>query len=173
MVDISSCLRTKLSFRSPTRPCLSGNISSISLSPLNGDAREELILIMKLLLECGLSLASLLSLVAPIAALPVGEQFHRSTLVKNQVIPQQNDSNSSNPNILRGVNIGGWLILEKWMDGEVFATAKSDPDQSKQDPPDQYNFDQTSVANSSLASHWQDWFKASDMDTLKGWGFNA
>lgn len=64
----------------------------------------------------------------------------------------------------RGVNIGGWLILEKWMNPDVFSGTEAT---------DQWTFDSTPDALSRLTSHWNTWFTESDVQWLRGVGVNA
>ncbi|KAI9818463.1 MAG: exo-1,3-beta-glucanase [Pycnora praestabilis] len=65
---------------------------------------------------------------------------------------------------LRGVNVGGWLILEKWMNSDVF---------SGNSAVDQYTFDSTSGAAATLQNHWNTYFTQSDVQTLASAGINA
>lgn len=67
---------------------------------------------------------------------------------------------------LRGVNIGGWLILEKWMNGDVFTGAGAGA-------ADQFNFDSTDGAAQGLEKHWSTWFTQADVQSLKSYGINA
>lgn len=85
--------------------------------------------------------------------------------------PTPSSSNHSQPlpvnhGFLRGVNIGGWLVLEKWMNGDVFAGAASEAK-------DQFSFDSTPGAADSLERHWSTWFTESDVQTLQSYGINA
>ncbi|TAQ86288.1 hypothetical protein B7494_g5397 [Chlorociboria aeruginascens] len=67
---------------------------------------------------------------------------------------------------LRGVNLGGWLVLEKWMNGDVFTGAFSDA-------ADQYTFDSISGAPAALDQHWSTWFNETDIQALSATGINA
>ena len=74
---------------------------------------------------------------------------------------------ASMPSVIRGVNIGNWLVLEKWMDttnlfSGAFANAV-----------DQWTFDSTPGALQALQNHWSTWFTESDVQILAGWGINA
>jgi len=75
-------------------------------------------------------------------------------------------SGDSSVPFLRGVNIGNWLIVEKWMDPTLwsgdFANAV-----------DQWTFDSTPNAAAALQQHWSTWFTASDVKTLSSYGINA
>ncbi|KKY18799.1 putative glucanbeta-glucosidase [Phaeomoniella chlamydospora] len=69
--------------------------------------------------------------------------------------------------ILRGVNIGNWLILEKWMDEtNLFVDAFSDA-------VDQWTFDSIAGAEEALQKHWATWFTESDMEAIAAIGMNA
>ncbi|KAH0538242.1 hypothetical protein FGG08_005161 [Glutinoglossum americanum] len=69
------------------------------------------------------------------------------------------------PGFLRGVNVGGWLILEKWMNPDVFSgTSVEDEFTLSQDVPD---------AASRLQNHWQTFFTEADVQKLSAAGINA
>ena len=65
---------------------------------------------------------------------------------------------------LRGVNIGGWLVLEKWMTPEIF---------SGTDAADQFTFDATPGAEQKLQTHWNTFFTEADVQKIKATGINA
>lgn len=71
-----------------------------------------------------------------------------------------------NNGFLRGVNIGGWLVLEKWMNNDVFTGAGANA-------ADQFNFDSTDGAAQGLEEHWSSWFTEADVQSLKSYGINA
>ncbi|KAF2861227.1 glycoside hydrolase family 5 protein [Piedraia hortae CBS 480.64] len=68
----------------------------------------------------------------------------------------------------RGVNIGGWLILEPWMNSDLFNGI---------DAKDQCTFDKVARQNDtlrqSLYKHWDTYFTEADMQKLASWGINA
>jgi glucan 1,3-beta-glucosidase len=68
------------------------------------------------------------------------------------------------PDVLRGVNIGGWLILESWMNGDIFDNT---------DAKDQYSFDSCDGARDKLEQHWSTYFTESDVVGLAAAGINA
>lgn len=72
-----------------------------------------------------------------------------------------------NAEFLYGVNVGNWLLLEKWMDPNFFS-ASGAPDAF-----DQWTFDSTPGVLSSLEQHWSTWFTEDDVKNLKGYGINA
>ncbi|KAH0563473.1 hypothetical protein GP486_001957 [Trichoglossum hirsutum] len=75
--------------------------------------------------------------------------------------PAQNQS----PGFLRGVNIGGWLILEPWMNSDVISgTGAADEFTFSQNVPD---------AESRLQNHWQSYFTEADVQKLSATGINA
>lgn len=65
---------------------------------------------------------------------------------------------------LRGVNIGGWLVLEKWMTPNLLAETTAT---------DQWTFDSTPGALSRLTTHWDTWFTEADVQWLGSVGINA
>ncbi|KAL9113358.1 MAG: hypothetical protein Q9227_002399 [Pyrenula ochraceoflavens] len=76
------------------------------------------------------------------------------------------DSNNST-GFLRGVNVGNWLILEKWMDSTQLFSGNFG------DASDQYTFDQISGSQSALQQHWSTWFTEADVQKLASTGINA
>ena len=60
---------------------------------------------------------------------------------------------SANPRALQGVNLGGWLILERWMTPKVFEGT---------DAIDEYTFMQTPGAKQKLRAHQQEFIKDED-----------
>ena len=81
--------------------------------------------------------------------------------------PIQHTSSVANAEFLYGVNVGNWLILEKWMDPN-FWSASGAPDAV-----DQWTFDSTPGVLSSLQQHWSTWFTENDVKNLKNYGINA
>jgi hypothetical protein len=65
---------------------------------------------------------------------------------------------------IRGVNLGGWLVMEPWMNWELVGNTGA---------VDQWSFDQTANAESALQSHWQSWFGEADMAKIASWGLNT
>ena len=65
---------------------------------------------------------------------------------------------------IRGVNLGGWLVLEPWMNWELVGNTGA---------PEQWTFDQTDNAESALQSHWGSWFGEADMAKIASWGLNT
>lgn len=68
----------------------------------------------------------------------------------------------------RGVNIGSWLVLEKWITPDVFQSAPGSIDE--------WTLTESlgkDAARSLLESHWQSWFTESDVAQLSAQGINA
>lgn len=68
---------------------------------------------------------------------------------------------------VRGVNLGGWLVLERWMKESVFAGVSGD--------------DETCLcvqlgreeASRRLREHWDTWITQDDFEWIAAHGFNA
>jgi len=86
-------------------------------------------------------------------------QSPNSTTPANVSVP-----NTSIPSPIRGVNIGGWLILEEWMNPDIFSST---------DAVDQWTFDEIANANASLHEHWLTYFTEADVNKIASWGINA
>lgn len=67
-------------------------------------------------------------------------------------------------NQLHGVNLGGWLLLEKWMTPSLFEGT---------DAEDEYSFMQTPGAVEKLRQHRQKFITEDDFKWLRGNGINA
>ncbi|KAK5120134.1 hypothetical protein LTR85_006615 [Meristemomyces frigidus] len=78
--------------------------------------------------------------------------------------PTSTGTTTTTPAKLRGVNIGGWLVLEKWMNSDVFSGTNAT---------DQYSFDETTGAEAKLQAHWESYFNETDVATIASWGINA
>ena len=65
---------------------------------------------------------------------------------------------------LRGVNIGGWLLLDNTLNANLLSAA---------DAVDQWTFDSLTGSASKLADHWDSYFNESDVQLLKSYGINA
>lgn len=65
---------------------------------------------------------------------------------------------------LRGVNLGGWLVLERWMTPSVFDGT---------DACDEYTFMQTNGAKKKIRTHHRDFITESDFQWLHDQGVNA
>ncbi|CAK3855429.1 glycoside hydrolase [Lecanosticta acicola] len=100
-----------------------------------------------------------------ISDLDANRQDHRRLSIADNTTT--NSSNTTLPDVLRGVNIGGWLVLEKWMyddDDNPFRGTNAT---------DQYTFDQTPNAAATLKKHWETYFTEVDVEKIASWGINA
>lgn len=70
----------------------------------------------------------------------------------------------SSGSALRGVNLGGWLILEKWMTPALFAGT---------DATDEYTFMRTDGADRKIEAHRSTFIQESDFAWLAGNGIDA
>ncbi|THY49986.1 glycoside hydrolase [Aureobasidium pullulans] len=112
------------------------------------------------------SLLPLLSVIATstllVQGLPVSDITTSTSSFEN--ILESRDVCEGDEDPLRGVNIGGWLVLEPWMNWELTAGT---------DAVDQWSFDQTDGAAAKLQSHWASWFSEADMAQIAAWGLNT
>ena len=69
--------------------------------------------------------------------------------------------------VLRGVNVGNWLIIEPWMDDGSLMIGKY------KSAADQWSFDSLDTDGSDIKKHWSSWFTESDVQKLASFGFNA
>lgn len=100
--------------------------------------------------------------VAPNATtLPTSSNFTSATEVTNTT-----ESLDASSGFLYGVNVGGWLILEKWMNGDTFVGDFANAW-------DQYSFDSIDGAADALANHWKYFFTEDDVKELASHGINA
>ena len=83
-----------------------------------------------------------------------------STLTTSSTVP----SARSQPSVFRGVNLGGWLILEQWMTPSLFDGTGAI---------DQWTFDSTDGAKAKLQQHWSTWYTEADIAKVASWGLNA
>ena len=70
------------------------------------------------------------------------------------------------PKKLRGVNLGGWLVLEKWMTPSLFAGLKAEDETS-------YCRELGTKATPALHEHWQQFITREDFSWLANIGINA
>lgn len=75
-------------------------------------------------------------------------------------------SGSSNPDFLRGINIGGWLLIEKPLNSRLFTGAFASA-------ADQWSFDSIPGAGLALEAHYASYFNESYVSLLKSYGINA
>ncbi|KAJ1980711.1 hypothetical protein H4R34_002351, partial [Dimargaris verticillata] len=80
---------------------------------------------------------------------------------------------SSRHGKIRGVNLGGWLVLEQWITPSVFKQFEGAPDGRKAG--DEYTFCQVlgeHEARRQLEHHWQTWVTEQDIQKLHSYGIN-
>ncbi|RDW89540.1 hypothetical protein BP6252_01572 [Coleophoma cylindrospora] len=75
-------------------------------------------------------------------------------------------STSTSIPFLRGVNLGGWLILEKWLNSDMFQGNFANA-------ADQYTFDSISGAEAALTTHWETYLNETDVQAIAATGMNA
>ena len=65
---------------------------------------------------------------------------------------------------LRGVNVGAWLVLEKWMTPSLFAGVEAS---------DEWSFSQTPGAREKLEAHRRSWISEAEFAWIKARGLDA
>lgn len=76
---------------------------------------------------------------------------------------------------IRGVNIGGWLVLEPYITPSLFEAFRTNEYNDDGIPPDEYHFCQylgEEVARSRLEAHWSSWYTEEDFANIAQQGFN-
>lgn len=71
--------------------------------------------------------------------------------------------------IIRGVNLGGWFVLEPWITPSIFENTNNT------NIVDEYTFGQmqsSDVALSALKAHWETWITEDDFKDIKAAGLN-
>ncbi|KAJ1930078.1 hypothetical protein IWQ60_000621 [Tieghemiomyces parasiticus] len=74
---------------------------------------------------------------------------------------------------IRGVNLGGWLVLEKWITPSVFRQFEGTPNADK--VKDEWSFCEVLgqvEARRQLEQHWGSWVTEDTVRTLRGYGLN-
>lgn len=95
----------------------------------------------------------------------VPSQFFGVSLTSN-ASSQTFRNSTKNTTFLRGVNIGGWLLLETWLNRHLF-------DSAAPDAIDQWTFDSASGSSTALQDHWKSYFNQSSVQLLASYGVNA
>jgi aryl-phospho-beta-D-glucosidase BglC (GH1 family) len=122
----------------------------------------------------GVSLSALPTISIPASSPTVSLESPSTVVSASSSLPAATTTaTSSSPtkptgsSVLRGVNIGNWLILEKWMDdGSVFTGKFANAD-------DQWSFDSIDTDGSAIKQHWDSYFTEADVQKLSSYGFNA
>lgn len=76
---------------------------------------------------------------------------------------------------IRGVNLGGWLVLEPYITPSLFSVWSEGEDDSNT-PVDEYHYCQKlgkQTALSRLEAHWSSWYTEADFQQIKSLGLNA
>ncbi|KAI9735756.1 MAG: exo-1,3-beta-glucanase [Claussenomyces sp. TS43310] len=115
-------------------------------------------------------MVSIKSLTAGIACLAVAnaEVFHHTNLHSNE--RRQGLSFDYNSEKVRGVNLGGWFVLEPWITPSIF-----DGWADSKTVVDEYTYTQTlgqDEASSRLTIHWNTWITQADFIEIKAAGLN-
>ncbi|CAD6884145.1 unnamed protein product [Tilletia laevis] len=97
-----------------------------------------------------------------------GNNTDANTNVTAPIIPLQRWDWTSKTNKAYGVNIGNWILLERWLDEDHF-TSQCDY------CGDEYSWAQAmgKKAAPALQEHFQTWFVESDLDFLQSYGVNT
>ncbi|CEP63033.1 glucan 1,3-beta-glucosidase LALA0_S07e00892g [Lachancea lanzarotensis] len=77
--------------------------------------------------------------------------------------------------VLRGVNIGGWFVLEPFITPSLFETFRTQENSDEGIPADEYHYTQAlgqDVASSRLEQHWSSWFTEKDFANIADAGLN-
>lgn len=82
--------------------------------------------------------------------------------IRSGILTYMQDTSSHTP--LRGVNLGGWLVLERWMTPRLFTGT---------DARDEYTFMQTPDAKSKINKHRDTFITEDDFRWLSTHGYNA
>jgi glucan 1,3-beta-glucosidase len=73
-------------------------------------------------------------------------------------------SNTFSISSIRGLNIGAWLVLEKWITPSLFESTNAI---------DQWTFDSLPGAKAKLYEHWSTFFRQDDVKKIASTGINA
>lgn len=105
---------------------------------------------------------------------------HTTSSLNRRAVPVAKGFDWSNQNYkIRGLNIGGWLVLEPWITPSIFNNANNPP----RNIVDEYTLCKywnqgVKPANSDrcrkqvLQKHWDSWVSLSDFKQIKSYGFN-
>ncbi|KAG0659715.1 exo-1,3-beta-glucanase [Monosporozyma unispora] len=76
---------------------------------------------------------------------------------------------------IRGVNIGGWLVLEPYITPSLFEAFRTNDNNDDGIPVDEYHYCQQlgyDEAKNRLMDHWSNWYTESDFEQIAQDGFN-
>ena len=122
-----------------------------------------------LLTVCSLaaSIPALIEGLSPMGPYPDNQFF-------NQLYFDYGKSTSGNEPI-RGVNIGGWLVLEPYITPSLFEAFRTNPNNDDGIPVDEYHYCQFlgyDEASRRLENHWSTFYKENDFANIASRGFN-
>lgn len=86
-----------------------------------------------------------------------------------------NDTTGTYPRILRGVNLGGWLVLEPYITPSLFLEFNSTNGTEKDVPVDEYHYWKKlgkEEAEVRLRNHWNTFYTEKDFSDIKAAGLN-
>lgn len=86
-----------------------------------------------------------------------------------------NDTTGTYPRILRGVNLGGWLVLEPYITPSLFLEFNSTNGTEKDIPVDEYHYWKKlgkEEAEARLRKHWDTFYTEKDFSDIKAVGLN-
>lgn len=86
------------------------------------------------------------------------------------VIPAK--SPQCNDGIIRGVNLGGWLLLEPWITPRLFEEANSRSSQAIVDEWTFHSFLPTNFVQETLLRHWDTFIQKTDLEVLHSVGIS-
>ncbi|CCH44900.1 Glucan 1,3-beta-glucosidase 2 [Wickerhamomyces ciferrii] len=105
-----------------------------------------------------------------------------STIIASPIVPSHGGSQFYNKRAasgwdyetqkIRGVNLGGWFVLEPFINPSLFEAISDD--ESKV-PVDEYHYTKAlgkDLAKERLENHWSSWITESDFESIKGAGLN-
>lgn len=78
--------------------------------------------------------------------------------------------------LIRGVNLGNWFVLERWMSGELFVDDSGKPFQDRCAALDERGLMERlspEIRRSRMEKHWSEWITEPDIRWLAGAGINT
>ncbi|PIL35559.1 hypothetical protein GSI_02287 [Ganoderma sinense ZZ0214-1] len=125
-----------------------------------GHARQQCRLIQKLDVQSGGDHSQL-----PLSANPTASSQPSQTASATPSVTPFNYGQD----VIRGVNLGGWFVLEPWITPSIFETTNNS------NIIDEYTFGQmqdSNVASNVLQNHWNTWITEDDFVAIKAAGLN-
>lgn len=119
-----------------------------------------------------IALVSLICLVIPVRGGSYNSTYQNLTSFANSSSPFKytNVDNSNNFQV-RGITLGGWLLLEPYITPSLFELANNKSDKVIRD---EYHFCEYlgDDAEELLHQHWSTWINETDFENIKNYGFN-